>query len=115
MKRRLLLGAMALSLLGVLGPVADAAPSGSYTVTCLVGGQTSVTWRHVKLDQVTLAWSDQANTAFPSAVVPATFKPPHGYVITPTPRSGGLNPTSVTAFFEHADGSGTDPVQADCS
>jgi hypothetical protein len=117
MKTRVLLGAAALSLLGVLGPgLAGAAPAGSYTATCVPGDDTSVTWRHVKLDQVTLTWSDQAGTAYSTAVVPLGFKQPRGYVITPTPRSGaGLSPTSLIASFEHADGSGTDDVQVACS
>jgi hypothetical protein len=117
MRRWFLAGATALSLFGVLGSgVAAAGPVGSYTLTCAVGGQTSVDWAHAKLSQVTFAWSDQANTAYPGAAVPVFFKPPHGYVITPTPKGGaGLAPTNVTAFFQRTDGSGTDQVQAACN
>jgi hypothetical protein len=116
MKRRLLLGATALSLLAVLGAGLAGAAPGSYTVTCAAGGQTSVSWRHAKLDQVAFTWADSAGTAYPGTTVPLTFKPPHGYVITQTPRSAaGLGPTSVTLLLGHTDGSGTDQVQAACT
>ena len=116
MKRYLMPWATPLALLGVIGvSAAGAAPIGSYTVSCQVGGQTSVTWQHAKLDQVSFAWSDQAGAAFPGAAVPILFKQPHGYVITPTPKSGTGGPTSVTVSFERADGSGSDQVQSACT
>jgi len=48
-----------------------------------VGGQTTVTWRHAKLDQATLEWfAAESTNAYASTTVPLSAHPPHGFIVT---------------------------------
>jgi hypothetical protein len=121
MKKRLLIGAAALSLLGVLGSgIAGAAPAPSYTVACVIGLNTTADWQHVKLSQVTFHWlapAGNTTTTFEDATVPITAKRPRGSAFATTPPAGldNVNPDRVVVSFTHADGSGTDTAEATCS
>ena len=118
MKKRLLIGATAVSLLGVLVPgLAVAAPTPVYTVSCVVGLNTTANYQHAKLSRVTFDWSAPGTSAtFSSQSVDITRKAPNGFAFSTTPVAGldGVNPTRVVVSFVHADGSGTDTVQVDC-
>jgi hypothetical protein len=108
---------IAVILLAAVGQAEGAARAPSYDLTCAVGVQTLVTWRHAKLDQATFAWVAPAgsNTLYPTVVVPLSPTPPHGFVVAPTAASiGGVSPVSVIVSFEHTNGS-LDDVQADCT
>ena len=64
MKRRLLIGAGAVSLMGVLGQgIAGAAPTPTYTVACVVGFNTTANWQHVKLGRVAFHWVAPAGSS----------------------------------------------------
>lgn len=119
MKKRLLIGATAVSLLGVLVPgLAGAAPTPVYTVSCTVGFNTTANYSHVKLSRVTFDWSAPNTSAtFSSVSVDITRKAPNGFAFSTTPPAGldGVNPTQVVVSFVHADGSGTDQVQVACT
>jgi hypothetical protein len=121
MKKRLLIGAAALSLLGVLGQgIAGAAPAPSYSVACVVGFNTTANWGHVRLSQVKFHWlapAGNTTTVFDDATVPITAKRPRGSAFATTPPAGtdNVNPDRVVVSFTHADGSGTDTVEASCS
>jgi hypothetical protein len=118
MKRRFLIGAAAISVLGALGQdIASAGRLPSYDVVCAVGVQTTVNWSHAKLDQVTIQWVAPAGSAitYQDVVVPVSPHPPRGFVITATPTSSeGVNPESAFVLFEHANGSGTDRIPVAC-
>lgn len=116
MKKRLLVGATAVSLLGFLGAgVAGAAPTPVYTVSCVVGGNTTANYQHVKLSQVTFEWS-APNATFDSVTVSITRKAPNGFAFSTTPPAGldNINPASVRVSFTHVDGS-TDTVPMNCT
>jgi hypothetical protein len=120
MKRRLLIAATAVSLLGILGQgIAGAAPTPTYTVACAVGFNTTATWRHVKLNQVSFHWLAPAGSSatFRDTSVAITSKAPHGFAFSTTPPTtiDGVNPDRVVVSFTHADGSGTDTAEAGCS
>lgn len=120
MKRRLLIGATAMSLLGILGQdIAGAAATPTYTVACFVGFNTTVNWRHVKLSQVSFHWLAPAGSSatFEDANVAITSRAPHGSAFSTTPPTtiDGVSPDQVVVSFTHADGSGTDTVEAGCS
>jgi hypothetical protein len=118
MKRRFLIGAAAISVLGALGQdIASAGRLPSYDVVCAVGVQTTVNWSHARLDQVTIQWVAPAGSAitYQDVVVPVSPHPPRGFVITATPTSSeGVNPESAVVLFEHANGSGTDRIPVAC-
>ena len=118
MRKRSFMCVIAVTLLAALGQVAtSAARAPSYVLTCAVGGQTLVTWRHAKLDQATFTWVAPAGSGvlYPTAVVPLSPTPPHGFIVAPTASSiGGVNPVSVIVSFEHTNGS-LDDVQAACT
>lgn len=114
MKKRLLIGATAVSLLGVLVPgLAGAAPAPVYTVSCAVGLNTTADYSHVKLSQVKFEWFAGTATTFPSVTVNITRKAPNGFAFSTTAPGG--NPDRVVVTFTHADGSGTDTAQAACA
>jgi hypothetical protein len=117
--QRLLTTLTVFAALGLLAQgVASAAPTPAYDITCVVGGETTVTWSHAKLDQAVLEWFTAGATT-PYATtdpIPLSPHPPHGFILTSAGTGIGTNvPATVVAFFEHADGSGTDNVQADCN
>jgi hypothetical protein len=120
MKTRLLIGAAAVSLLGVLGQsIAGAAPTPKYTVACVVGFNTTANWQHVKLSRVTFHWLAPVGSAasFRDATLPITRKAPRGSAFSTTPAAtiDGIKPDRVVVSFTHANGSGTDMVEAGCS
>jgi hypothetical protein len=119
MKRRFLIGAAAISVLGALGQdIASAGRPPSYDVACAVGVQTTVNWQHAKLDQVTIQWVAPAGSAiiYQDVIVPVTPHPPRGFVVTATATSSeGTNPASAVVLFEHANGSGTDRIPVACT
>jgi hypothetical protein len=110
---------IAVTLTAAVGQgAAGAGRAPSYAVTCAVGVQTLVTYRHAKLDQATFTWVAPAGSGviYPTSVVPLSPTPPHGFIVTPTATAvGGVSPVSVIVQFEHANGSGLDDVQADCT
>jgi hypothetical protein len=118
MTKKLLMGAaIALSVLGIFGQgMAGAAPAPAYTVACAVGFNTTANWQHVKLSQVTFHWlaPEGSSTIFQDITVPITKKAPHGFAFSTTPPSS-VHPDRVVVSFTHADGSGTDTVEAGCS
>jgi hypothetical protein len=118
-RKRSFICVIAVVLLGALGQnAADAGRAPSYDVTCAVGVQTVVTWRHAKLDQATFTWVAPAGSGvlYPTLVVPVSPTPPHGFMVVPTASSiGGVNPVSVIVQFEHAKGGGLDDVQVACA
>jgi hypothetical protein len=118
-RKRSFMCVLGVTLLAALGQgVAGAARAPSYVLTCAVGGQTLVTWRHAKLDQATFTWVAPAGSdvLYPTVVVPLSPTPPHGFIVAPTATSiGGVDPVSVIVSFEHANGSGLDDVQAVCA
>ena len=117
MNKRLLVGASAVSLLGFLAAgVAGAAPTPVYTVSCAVLGNTTAQYQHVRVSQVTFAWS-APGTTFSTITVPITRKAPNGSAFSTTQPAGvdGINPASVTVSFTRADGSGTDTASMACT
>ena len=118
MRKRLLIGATAVSLLGVFVPgLAGAAPAPVYTVSCTVGFNTTANYSHVKLSQVKFEWFAGTTTTFPSVTVDITRKAPNGLAFSTTAPAGldGVNPDRVVVTFTHADGSGTDTARAPCT
>jgi hypothetical protein len=118
MRKRLLIAATTLSLLGVLaqGP-ASAAPTPSYSVTCVVGGLTTADYGRVQVTEVTFEWFDAAGSsaAFEPITVDITRKGHHGSAFSTTdwnPSAG--YPVKVIVTFTNADGS-TGQASADCS
>jgi hypothetical protein len=120
MKRRSLIGASAVVLLGVLGNgIAGAAPAPKYTIACAVGFNTTAKWQHAKLSRVAFHWMAPAGSSatFLDRTVTVTRKAPHGSAFSTTPPSGidGVDPDRVAVSFTRVDGSGTDTVEAGCS
>jgi hypothetical protein len=120
MKRRLLIGATAVSLMGVLGHgIAGAAPAPKYTIACAVGFNTTAKWQHAKLSRVAFHWTAPAGSSatFPDRTVTITRKAPHGSAFSTTPPTAidGADPDRVVVSFTRANGSGTDTVEAACS
>ena len=119
MRKRSFMCVIAVTLLAAVGQgAAGAGPAPSYDLTCAVGVQTLVTWRHAKLDQATFTWVAPAGSdvIYPTVVIPLAPTPPHGFALAPTATSiGGVSPVSVIVSLEHADGSGLDDVQAACA
>jgi hypothetical protein len=116
MKKRLLVGASAVSLLGFLGAgAAGAAPTPVYNISCVVGFNTTVSYQHVKVSQVKFEWS-APNTTFASVTVSITRKAPNGSAFSTTPVAGldGINPASVLVTFTRADGT-VDSVSMPCA
>jgi hypothetical protein len=119
MRKQLLIGAAAVSLLGALGAAgAGAAPSPKYTVTCTVGGNTTAKWQRVTLSHITFEWFAPAGSTvvFTSADGPVQSTRRHGLAFLDTPpASAGVAPATVTVTFQHADGSGSDQVTEPCT
>jgi hypothetical protein len=114
MRRRLLIVAAALSLLGALGQgIAGASPTPSYSVACMAPGNTTADWQHARVNQVDFHWF-APNVVFETSTVPVTSKAPHGSAFSTTLLSGGVAPVSVTVTFTHTDGT-TNQVEASCS
>jgi hypothetical protein len=116
--KRFLIAVTASSLLAVLTQgVAGAAPNPRYDVTCVVGGLTTATWRHAKLDQATFAWFTAGSaTAYATYTTPPLSPhPPRGIITTSAGTLPGIVPARVVVSFEHANGSGTDPVEVACT
>jgi hypothetical protein len=105
MTKRRLTAAAALLVLAAYAGSADAAPTPAYTVTCAVGGETTATWKHGRIDSVTWTWG--ATTVGPVSNVP---HPPSGFAESPTPAGA----TSVTMSFHRVDGT-TDHVTQPCN
>lgn len=105
MTKRRLTAAAALLALTTFAGVAQASPTPSYTVTCTLGGETTATWTHGKID--TVSWDWGVGTAGPAPNVP---HPPRGFAEAPTP-AGAAN---VTMSFHRVDGT-TDQVTVSCS
>lgn len=118
MRRLVLVGAAALALAGALGQSAAVAGSGAqYTVSCVGGDTTVVSWQHVKgVDVVTFEWfAAGSTTAFDRLVAPVPpLKPPHGSITTATSIDAtGHNPATVSVSIQH--GTVTDHASANCS
>ena len=115
MNRRGLIGVAALLGAGALGASAAGAPA-PYKVTCVVGGQTTATWRHEKLDQATLEWfAGTATLPYASTTVPIVPHPPRGFIVTSAGVVTGYVPARVRVTFTHAKGSAVDRVEATCA
>jgi hypothetical protein len=116
--KRGLSGVAALSLVCMLGAnAAGAAPPPGYSITCVVGGQTTVTWRHAKLVAATLEWfAGSATQPYVATSVPLAAKAPHGFIVTSAGVVTGFVPARVRASFQHAGGAATiDHVEAVCA
>ena len=116
MKHRLCL-ASAVLLLVAAPATAGAAPNPSYDITCTVGVQTIVNWRHAKVTGITFTWLAPANSSvtFPPMPVSVPSTKKRGFAVVPTASSvGGVNPAHVTLSVTLA-GGGTDEAGADCS
>jgi hypothetical protein len=109
------IGLAAATVLAVLVQDVAAAPNPAYNVTCIVGGQTSATWRHAKLDQATFEWfTAGSTTAYATLSVPLSPHPPHGSILTSAGTIPGIVPATVRVSFERANTSGSDPVEMPC-
>jgi len=116
MKHRLCL-ASAVLLLVVAPSTAAAAAKPSYDVTCTVGVQTVVNWRHAKVTGITFTWLAPAGTGvtFEPMSVPVSTKKPRGFAVVPTASSvNGVNPARVSLSVALA-GGGTGQAEADCA
>jgi hypothetical protein len=116
MRTRLLIVLTAALLFGVLGQgIAGASPTPVYSVSCVVGGNTTADWQHARVAQVEFEWSAPGEV-FETSPVPVTSKPPHGSAFSTTLLSkSGAAPASVTATFTLTDGTVANPVQVPCS
>jgi hypothetical protein len=115
-RKRVIVAATALSLLGLLGPgAAGAAPAPLYAVTCVDGGLTTASWKRVRVSEVSFEWLAPAGSAtvFDPVAVQAPSKGRHGSVFSTTAASAVVQPVSVTATFTRADGT-TDRIEAAC-
>ena len=115
--KRFLIAVTASSLLAVLAQgVAGAAPNPRYDVTCVIGGQTTATWRHARLDQATFEWFTAGSaTAYATYSAPLTPHPPRGSILTSAGTLPEIVPATVRVSFEHAKGSATDDVEVACT
>jgi hypothetical protein len=103
-------------LLGGLGQgVAGAAPTPSYSVSCVVGGLTTADWQRVRVSQVLFEWLAPAGSGivFDPATVPVTAKAHHGSAFSTTEWSGDVNAANVVVTFTNADGT-TSQLEAAC-
>lgn len=105
MTKRRLTAAAALLVAAAFSGSANAAPTPSYTVTCAVGGETTATWAHGKIDSVSWDWG--VGSSGPAPNVP---HPPHGFAEAVTPAGA----TSVTMTFHRVDGT-VDQVTQPCN
>lgn len=105
MTKRRLTAAAALLVLAASAGSASAAPTPSYVVTCTLGGETTATWDHARIDTVTWDWG--VSSAGPAPNVP---HPPRGFAEAPTPAGA----TTVTMSFHRVDGT-ADQVTQSCS
>ena len=119
MRKGSLIGAWLLLCVGALMPAAaNADPTPSYTITCVVGGMTTANWSRAKLDQVTLEWFAAGSTnAYASVSMPVQRPtPPKGFVASSAGTNvGGNIPSTVRVSFRHADGSGSDAEVVSCA
>jgi hypothetical protein len=117
MNRRGLIGVAALLGAGALGASAAGAPAPAYTVTCVVDGETTVTWRHEKLTQATLEWfAGNPTLPYVSTTVPIAPHPPRGFIVTSAGVVTGYVPTRVRVSFSHVGSSAVvDHVEAACA
>ena len=116
MKHRLCLASAVLLLVAAPGTAA-AAPKPSYDVTCAVGVQTVVNWRHAKVTAITFTWLAPAGTGvtFEPMTVPVSTKKPRGFAVVPTASSvNGIGPAQVSLSVALA-GGGTGDAEADCA
>jgi hypothetical protein len=115
--KRFLVGVAAASLVAVqLQGVAVAAPTPVYDVTCVVGGQTSVTWSHAKLSQVTLEWfTAGSSTAYATLPVPITSHRPRGSIVSSAGTLPGIVPATVRVTFVSGPDRGSDQMTAACT
>jgi hypothetical protein len=116
MKYRLCLASAVLFLVAVPGTAA-AAPKPSYDVTCAVGVQTTVDWRHAKVTGITFTWlaPQGSATAFPPLTVPVSTKKPRGFAVVPTASSvDGVGPARVSLSIALAGGV-SDQAEASCA
>jgi hypothetical protein len=108
-KRVIIVVATAVLLAAVVSPaVAGGAPKPRYTGQCTIAADTTFDWQREKLVQVTVDWSAPSGSGvtFAPDVFPVlSATPPRGFLVTPTPSSGQVEPVSATATFQHADGS----------
>jgi hypothetical protein len=116
MHRRCLIGVAALLGAGALGASAAGARAPAYKVTCVVGGETTATWQHEKLDQATLEWfAGSVTLPYASTTVPIAPHPPRGFIVTSAGVVTGYVPAHVRVSFAHADGSAVDHVDVPCA
>jgi hypothetical protein len=116
MKHRLCL-ASAVLLLVVVPSTAAAAAKPTYDVTCTVGVQTVVNWRHAKVTGITFTWLAPAGTGvtFDQMTVPVSTKKPRGFAVVPTASAvAGVSPARVSLSVALA-GGGTGQADADCA
>src|SRR5207302_1137834 len=97
----LILLALLTLALGAAQGVAASAPSPSFGATCVGGGSTTGSWKHVHVDDVSFQWGWPPLTQYKTgADLPANPKAPAGRVsiATPTAPNDG-NPVTVTVVF----------------
>jgi hypothetical protein len=80
--------ALVLSLLaiafGAAQGTASAAPQASFSVTCAIGGQTTVSWQHARVNKLQIDWYNPATTVFVAHPTVAGHAP-NGQLSMPTP------------------------------
>ena len=117
MRSRLWLAVATGLLLAGLGQgVAGASPTPSYSVSCVVGGNTTADWQRVRVSEVLFEWlaPTGSTTVFNPASVPVTAKAHHGSAFSTTEFSGDVTPASVVVTFTNADGT-TSQLKAACT
>lgn len=115
--KRVSIGIAAAAALAALTPgVAAAKPSPVYDVTCPVGGQTSATWSHAKVTEVTLEWFTAGSTTpYATATPPVTSHRPRGSVLSSAGTLPGVTPASVRVTFQRSNSAEPDVVTVPCA
>jgi len=116
MKHRLCLASTVLLLVAAPSTAAAAAKP-SYAVTCTVGVQTVVNWRHAKVTAITFTWvpSEGSTLLFPPLTVPISTNKPRGFAVVPTASSiDGISPARVSLSIALAGGK-SDQTEASCA
>ena len=116
MKHRLCLASTVLLLVAAPSTAAAAAKP-SYAVTCTVGVQTVVNWRHAKVTAITFTWvpSEGSTLLFPPLTVPISTNKPRGFAVVPTASSiDGISPARVSLSIALAGGK-SDQKEASCA